>query len=1203
MIPNFQLFFTVLTFLRPLFGVSRHQLEAAGVVYYVTPTEACSHDISCPSGEICHTMDYYTRNSSQFFSPHHINITLYFMCGVHNCTKHVDIHDLQAFAMIGTAERQDIIINMPNVSLNPQDKGNHTYTFTNVSNVTIENAIINYISVTLEGQNCNFVAQNVDFHGCVSSMTHLVSVIDIIDSQALLDNCTFQHNSFIVLHSSAGVTINDCTFHSYDHVYSAIRGINSTLTLSGTVYFINNTVGRRHYKSICGGAVLLKKSNMTIGGNASLHFSNNCNSGGSGGAVHMWHNSAIVLDANATAYFINNTAMSGGAMCMLSSTIEINNAAIYFINNTSLSQGGAVSIRDGHFSVKKHSVLYFLNNSAIHEAGGGIFMSSGSISISYHADVRFINNSATLQGGGIYQSSGVDISVSKNSNLSFYNNSARQGGALYLLPSATVELGSKSITLFINNSASDVGGAVYAYVHSDLPCFLVLKSYSSVLKFQGNSAKSGAGMHVYGASFKSNKCIYSKLFTTRAYCGEDMSINISFVPYLKSSLSPVSSDPKRVCLCDLNGRPQCASLSNIFVNKFRIYPGESFNVSVVVVGYDLGVTTGTIHANFMPSKQYSTPLLYRDQYHQWIGNSKQCSVANYTVYSTNKYEILYLQTTATVVNTYGDESDINTSVSTYNYGQHSCLNSNLLTTPVFINVTLLPGCPPGFTLQDHPHGCNCYPILKDNQFNCFLINNTGYLKWNNTMWVNVIFDNNENSNSESDSILYSQNCPPEYCKPGEKMIDLGIHPDAQCAFNHAGVLCGGCKENYSLAIGSSQCIECSNNDHLSLLIFFVAAGFLLVIFILALNLTVTQGLINGLIFYANIVWAYKGILFPSEHHYIRLPLRIFIAWLNLDFGIETCFVVGLNAFWKTCLQFLFPLYIWTIAGVIITSCRYSSHLTNLIGSRAVPLLATLFLLSYMKLLRTAVAVLVFAVLTRYPEDSEIVVWYLDGNLSYCKHPHVYLFVLSMATLTFLYLPFTVLLLLIQCWRRISHLRPLRWITKFTPVYDAYLAPLKDKHHYWFGALLLIRAVLLIIFTLTSATLPKLNLLVLLMTMAIVQFYVSLKPVYKHNVVRSLEGASSLNLVALCSSILYTERKKSIFLEVSIGFAFVQFCIIVLMSVIKICYNIWCKCTQRNTYRVMKQVSGDDSEIFHERIEDSDLSAEVTYPARNTIDTY
>jgi hypothetical protein len=134
----------------------------------------------------------------------------------------------------------------------------------------------------------------------------------------------------------------------------------------------------------------------------------------------------------------------------------------------------------------------------------------------------------------------------------------------------------------------------------------------------------------------------------------------------------------------------------------------------------------------------------------------------------------------------------------------------------------------------------------------------------------------------------------------------------------------------------------------------IVLGFLLLALILLLNLTVTQGLINGLILYANVLWTYKDILFPPKQQGTMLACQIFVAWLNLDFGIETCLVVGLTAFWKTWLQFLFPLYIWFIAGVIIIACRYSSEsrLTNLICDRAVPLLATLFLLSYTKLLRT-----------------------------------------------------------------------------------------------------------------------------------------------------------------------------------------------------------------------------------------------------------
>ena len=108
----------------------------------------------------------------------------------------------------------------------------------------------------------------------------------------------------------------------------------------------------------------------------------------------------------------------------------------------------------------------------------------------------------------------------------------------------------------------------------------------------------------------------------------------------------------------------------------------------------------------------------------------------------------------------------------------------------------------------------------------------------------------------------------------------------------------------------------------------------------------TQGLINSLLFYANILWTYKPVWFSPQQIIFVSVVQIFVAWLNLDFGIESCFVHNLDALWKTWLQFLFPLYIWTIAGCIIVVACHSSRITELIGNRAVPLLATLFLFSY-----------------------------------------------------------------------------------------------------------------------------------------------------------------------------------------------------------------------------------------------------------------
>ena len=57
-------------------------------------------------------------------------------------------------------------------------------------------------------------------------------------------------------------------------------------------------------------------------------------------------------------------------------------------------------------------------------------------------------------------------------------------------------------------------------------------------------------------------------------------------------------------------------------------------------------------------------------------------------------------------------------------------------------------------------------------------------------------------------------------------------------------------------------------------------------------MTVAVGLINGFIFYANIVAANSAIFFQSLE--TSFP-TVFVAWLYLDIGIDTCFLKGLDA--------------------------------------------------------------------------------------------------------------------------------------------------------------------------------------------------------------------------------------------------------------------------------------------------------------------
>jgi len=218
--------------------------------------------------------------------------------------------------------------------------------------------------------------------------------------------------------------------------------------------------------------------------------------------------------------------------------------------------------------------------------------------------------------------------------------------------------------------------------------------------------------------------------------------------------------------------------------------------------------------------------------------------------------------------------------------------------------------------------------------------------------------------NESNGVVVHHHCPYGYCNTAELNIRLDF-PDSQCNFNHSGILCGGCRPGRSLTLGTSKCLKCSNK-YIALLIPFATAGIALVALMKLLNLTVSEGTLNGLIFYANIIGANQATFFPSTSTYCPV-LTVFISWLNLDIGVETCFFDGLNGYWKTWLQFVFPVYIWIITAVIIVVAHYSSTGARFFGSNSVQVLATLFLLSYTKLLRTIITAISFTFLD-YPAD-------------------------------------------------------------------------------------------------------------------------------------------------------------------------------------------------------------------------------------------
>ena len=326
------------------------------------------------------------------------------------------------------------------------------------------------------------------------------------------------------------------------------------------------------------------------------------------------------------------------------------------------------------------------------------------------------------------------------------------------------------------------------------------------------------------------------------------------------------------------------------------------------------------------------------------------------------------------------------------------------------------------------------------------------------------------------------------------------------------------------------------------------AGFALVFFLTFLNLTVSQGTINGLIFYANIVKAYEAVFFPPGDTNI---LTVFISWLNLDLGIGTCFIDGLNGYWKTWLQFVFPLYIWGITATVIIASHYSSRAAKTFGNNSVPVLATLFLISYTKLLRTIITTFTFTFLN-YHDGSRKAVWSYDGNVSYFSVSHTLLFLVAIAFLIFLWLPCTGILLLKQFLQKYTNHKWLHWITKMKPFFDAYFGPFKDKHGYWFGIMLLVRVKLFLVYAITQTN-PNIGLLITAIVGVLVLLSSNvMRNVYNKHYLSILENSFILNLTLLSLTTMYIRANggyQAALVYTAVGTAFAQFVAIVLYHVL------------------------------------------------------
>lgn len=569
-------------------------------VYYVKPIKPVSNPAVCP-GQPCQTLDYYFSHGEEYFNGSKVNITMLLLGGEHILSRNRDIECMDMSSCLGFTLYGHVIKDLNMFEMigmqPPAAHGTVVQLFTSILVINTTVSKIAGIEFFNASQKIFFVVGCLPLH---ESPGHtFITVVNRTNFNGIM---LFQ--VFVWPPVSFSTTVTNSQFNNQSE-FNAQSMPNLSLKNYVRELIIQNCTVSDSYLELS-----YVSSNITI----------------------------------------FNSTLRGFI-------------TIFTMNNSSLEITGTVlfSNTDQHESLSAN--FYSSSSSYVKIAGNVIFADSIQTSISaslstitLSGNISFLNNTGVNGGAmALYSSTLV---IAPNTSVYFHNNTAVSGGAMALYHFSTLNIAHNTSIRLYDNTATESGGAIYLDNNvnslSDYspPCFYQLLNYRDDahldwynITFCNNSATNG-GDDIYGEFMHSSECYaYQHISSGNGgyYPYDHIVLSCcvqKYFHYGSKSISSVSSDPLRVCLCKSGGL-----WCNESTLDKEVYPGETFTLSVAIVGADFGATVGSVHAVFKnptttvqlkPSTQYIQGI-------REIGNGV-CSELNYAVFSMNTYEILMLTT-------------------------------------------------------------------------------------------------------------------------------------------------------------------------------------------------------------------------------------------------------------------------------------------------------------------------------------------------------------------------------------------------------------------------------------------------------------------------------------------------------------------------------------------------------------------------------
>ena len=688
------------------------------------------------------------------------------------------------------------------------------------------------------------------------------------------------------------------------------------------------------------------------------------------------------------------------------------------------------------------------------------------------AAMTFINwKNVTICGESFFHENESPVLAVYNTNLfiqgkmTFTNNSGSNGAAISLYHSSYLFLIPPLHATFLNNKALFYGGAIYTVndpVPGDNMCDIQLGVNTSnhhnldiTMTFINNKAGL-AGNSIYAAL----------IYNCTQYYSTDIDIgvllNATFEPIpTDNGLQHISSVPVEICYCSKSNvsddkiQLHCTS-SRTPIQVIDTYPGKCITLSIVAVDAMDLIVYSPVSASITPYHYYG-PHLSQDVLTLKEGQDLlslsvlSCSKVTYNIHSkTNQPNHGYLQLAIP--------------------GNQPSLSALIYVYP----------CPIGFRLSNIGI-CECNHFITKVITNAECNISTLLIDRPIGSWIGRI---------NNSTLGFTNICPSGNCRSTTIAINVSDIDHSICIDGKTGVLCGQCINTLSIIFGTTECRHCSNLWLLTL-VGYAAIGVILVTVLLFFRLTLSEGPLASIILTNNII-AVSTIDYLDDDNVFISGMRIFVSLMNLNLGFPLCFYDGMTTAIKTGLQFIFPVYMWTIVIIFILLSQYSIRISNQTAASSVQVLATLIHLSFSKLLITSIDILIYARVKTGNNDT-ITVWYGDGSVVYLQDKeHIILFSIAIVTLVLFILPYIIIVTFGNYFLRWKYLH------HFRSFIESFHGPYKHTLGYWFGVRVLVVVYIYIVFTTlrgVDVTLMLFLQVIAVIPMALLQTFI--KP-FRHN---------------------------------------------------------------------------------------------------------